>query len=296
VTPQPGFRDEMNLRDYIYTVPGNLLLITVGALVFAFGVKTLVLPHGFVSGGLTGLGLLLHYVAGTFSAGQWYFLLNVPVFLFGWFFVGKRFFAYSVYGMVVLAFFMDGLEATFVVHEPILAAFTAGAIIGAGTGIVLHSVGSCGGGDIIAIVLNQRFNLRMGTFFFCFNLVVFSFSFAFLENDRVLYSLVLSFVSSQVIDTVLTLFNQRKIVFIISDSHREIAAGINRDLHRGGTVLYGKGTYSGRNKRVIMTVVNNFELKRLEEMIYGIDPNAFVVIERTFNVLGKGFSQRKTYG
>lgn len=286
----------MKIRDAVYTVPGNIALISVGSLIFAFGLKGVAIPHGFISGGGTGVGLLLYYVTGWLSPGKWYFLINIPVFLFGWFFVGRRFFLYSIYGMLCLTLMIDLVETQFIIRDHVLAAFTAGGIIGAGAGIILHSVGSCGGGDIIAVILNQRFNIRMGTFFFTFNLVLFSLSFAFLDNDRVLYSLLLSFVASQVIDTVLTMFNQRKIVFVISDFSKAIAGDINKRLNRGGTFLYGKGTYSGKNKRIVMTVVNNYELKRLEEMVYAIDPEAFVIVERTFNVLGKGFSQRKLYG
>src|SRR5690606_25416607 len=114
-------------------------------------------------------------------------------------------------------------------------------------------------------------------------------------NDIVLYSRLLSFVSSQVIDTVLTLFNQRKIVVVIADSSESVGTEVNKTLHRGGTILSGIGTYTGKNTRILMTAVRNSGLKRLEELVYGIDPEAFVIIERTFNVLGKGFSQRKIY-
>ncbi|MFZ7127946.1 MAG: YitT family protein [Desulfobacterales bacterium] len=285
----------MKMRDMVYSVPGNLLLITVGTLVFTYGLKAIAIPHGFISGGITGVSLLCYYASGLMTPGIWYFLINVPIFAVGWFFVGKRFFLYSIYGMLCFSVVVDLINVQFPIREPMLAAFAAGGIIGGGAGIILHSVGSAGGGDIIAVILNQRFNVRMGTFFFAFNLVLFGASFAFLDNDIVLYSLLLSFVSSQVIDTVLTLFNQRKIVFVISDSSESIGTEVNKTLHRGGTILYGKGTYSGKNKRILMTVVNNFELKRLEELVYGIDPEAFVIIERTFNVLGKGFSQRKIY-
>jgi uncharacterized membrane-anchored protein YitT (DUF2179 family) len=135
----------------------------------------------------------------------------------------------------------------------------------------------------------------MGSYFFIFNLVLFALSLGVLEIDLVLYSLVLSFVASQVIDHVLTLFNQRKIVFIISDRAEPIAEEINQRLRRGGTFLYGRGTFTQQRRRIVMTVLNNFELKRMEEIVFRIDPEAFVVIENTFNVLGRGFSKRKVY-
>jgi len=190
---------------------------------------------------------------------------------------------------------VDLVDLRFPIHDPMLAAVAAGCIMGAGAGITLHSVGSSGGNDIIAVVLNQKYNLRMGTFFFGFNLVLFAFSFGMLETDRVLYSLVLSFVTAQVLDHVLTIFNQRKLAMVISEHADSIVEAVHRQLHRGATYLYGRGTYSRRRKRIVMTVLNNFELKRLEEIVFTIDPEAFVIFERTFNVLGKGFSRRKIY-
>ena len=94
---------------------------------------------------------------------------------------------------------------------------------------------------------------------------------------------------------MLTFFNQRKIVFIISDASEQIAEAINQRLKRGGTFLYGRGTYTRKRRKIVMTVLNNFEVKRLEEMVFALDPEAFVIIERTYNVLGRGFSHRKVY-
>jgi len=168
-------------------------------------------------------------------------------------------------------------------------------LIGAGAGIYLHSFGSVGGSDIIAIVLNQKFNIRIGQFFFYFNLVLFSLSFGFLKLDVVLYSLILAFVVSQVTDYFLSTFNQRKLVIVISDQSDAIARKIIDKLQRGVTFLYGRGAYTGMRKKVLLTVVNNYQLKRLEEAVFSIDSAAFFITENTFNVIGKGFSRRKVY-
>ena len=197
--------------------------------------------------------------------------------------------------MLTLSRTIDQINFTIPVRDPMLAAIAGGAILGTGAGITLHSLGSSGGNDVIAVLLNQKFNIRMGTFFFGFNLFLFGFSLGILDVDRVLYSLVMSFVTAQMLDYVLTFFNQRKIVFIISDASQQIAEAINDRLKRGGTFLYGRGTYTRKHRKIVMTVLNNFELKRLEEIVFDLDPNAFVIIERTFNVLGKGFSHRKIY-
>jgi len=167
--------------------------------------------------------------------------------------------------------------------------------MGAGAGMILHSLGSAGGNDIIAIILHQRFSIRMGSFFFAFNLILFSFSFSVLETDLVLYSLALSFIISQVLDHVLTVFNQRKMVLVISDSAEQIARAIMDRFNRGATFLKGSGAFTGRPKNIILTVVHNYQLKRLEETVFTIDADAFMITENTFNVLGKGFSRRKVY-
>jgi uncharacterized membrane-anchored protein YitT (DUF2179 family) len=143
----------------------------------------------------------------------------------------------------------------------------------------------------VGIILNQKFNLRMGTFFFGFNIVLFAFSFGFLEADLVLYSLFMSFISSQTLDYVMTVFNQRKMVFIISDLNQKIANEIHTRINRGVTFLNGSGAYTGKEKKIILTVVHNYQLKRVEEAALSIDPEAFIITESTFNVLGRGFSK-----
>jgi uncharacterized membrane-anchored protein YitT (DUF2179 family) len=116
-----------------------------------------------------------------------------------------------------------------------------------------------------------------------------------METDIVLYSLIVVFVTGQIMDYVLSMFNQRKLVFIISEHAQDIADHIMKEANRGVTLLEGRGGYTGLPKQVVMTVVNNVQQKKLEEMIFTIDPEAFVIFENTFNVIGKGFSRRKVY-
>jgi len=282
-----------DMRRYTYSVPYNLALITVGAAVFGVGVKGIALPHELITGGVSGVALLLVYWTGLFSPGVWYFILNVPIFILGWWFISRRFFLYSLYGMMAMTLSMELVGVVIPVTEPVLAVLAGGVLIGAGAGIMLNSLGSAGGNDIVAIILNQRYNFRIGTFFFLFNMSLFGFSLGRLPLDLVLFSLAMSFVSSQTIDYFLSIFNQRKVVMIISDHARAIAEIVLNRVHRGATFLNGRGAYSGREKEVLLTVVNNYQLKQVEEAVFGIDPDAFVITENTFNVLGKGFSYRK---
>ena len=279
----------------ISSVVWNLILITAGALIFATGLKSIAIPKGFITGGVSGLTLLIYYVSGLLSPGLWYLLVNIPIFLVGWLHVSRRFFFYSLYGMAALSLSIDLVHFIFPIHEPILAVLAGGVLMGTGSGLILQSLGSAGGLDIIGIILNQKYSLRLGSFFFFFNVVLFAFSFGALEADLVLYSLFMSFISSQTMDYVMTFSNQRKMVIVISDLNETIAHAIQQRLNRGVTFLNGSGAYTGKSKQVILTVVHNYQLKRLEEAALSIDPEAFIITENTFNVLGRGFSRRKVY-
>ncbi len=282
-------------KQLLSSVLWNLFLLTTGSVITAVGFNAIVIPHGFITGGLSGLCLLFYYVTHLLSTGIWYLLVNIPLFLFGWVKISHRFFFYSLFGMVAFSLALDLISFEIAIKDPFLAILAGGSIMGVGGGIALHSLGSLGGLDIVSITLNQKYGIRIGSFLFAFNLVLFGFSFTMLDTDLVLYSIALSYVSSQVLDQVLTMFNQRKMIMIISDFHNEIADAIKDKLNRGATFLDGSGAYSGKDKKVILTVVHNYQLKRLEEAVLSIDPQAFMITENTFNVLGQGFSKPKTY-
>ena len=273
----------------------NLLLITLGSIIVGLGLKAIALPQGFITGGISGLGLLLYYATGWLTPGVWNFIINLPIFIIGWVFVSRRFFLYSLFGMVCLSLSIDLINLQIPIHDPILAVLAAGTIIGAGAGITLHSLGSQGGTDIIAIVLHQKFSVRLGSVYLTFNLVLFVCSFGVLALDLVLYSFAMTFVISNVLDYVVTIFNQRKMVLIISKAADDIADTVNTRLQRGSTFINGVGAFSKQPRKIMLTVVHNHQLKRLEEIIFTSDPGAFMITENTFNVLGKGFSKRKIY-
>jgi len=282
-------------KNYRYSILWNLFLITTGTFLLGVGVKAIAIPHGFITGGMSGLGLLIYYFSQALTPGTWYLIVNIPVFILGWLFVSRRFFFYSLYGAAALTLAIDLISFTIPVKDPVLAVLAGGILVGSGAGIVLRSLGSNGGTDIIGVMLNQKFNIPIGRVFFVFNLVLFSTGFSFMEVDPMLYSLAMSFLTAQVMDYCLSMFNQRKMVLVVSEKTDQIAKTIIKNLKRGATFLDGRGAYSGRPRKILMTVVNNLQLKRMEEIVFSIDPEAFMITENTFNVLGKGFSKRKVY-
>ena len=282
-------------RSLTFGVPWNLMLLTFGSFLIAFAVKSVAMPYGLLTGGMSGIALLCYYASGELSTGQWYLLLNLPVFVLGWVFVSKRFFFYSLYGMFAVAFFIDIITYTLPIADIWLAVFTCGGILGAGVGVALRSLGSTGGADILAVICKEKFNMSMGSFEFWFNLIGFVGGFLFLDLHIVLYSIAMTFIIAIAIEYVMGMFSERKMVLIISKKPDELRKVILTKLDRGVTLLKGTGGWTGDPKEVILTMVASIQLKRLEELVYEIDPEAFTIMGSGFHVLGQGFSSRKIY-
>ena len=193
------------------------------------------------------------------------------------------------------------LTATFItppaveIQEPMLAALFAGVICGMGGGIILRSLGSVGGLDILAICVNKQFGFRAGSVIFLVNALVLLAGAYLLSLEIALYSIIYVFTSSRVIDTILAGFNRRKSMIIISDRSHEIARQIYGRVNRGITFLRGVGGYTGNEKNVIFTVTTLTELPKMKELVFDTDPDAFMVINDTLEVLGRRHGTRKIY-
>jgi len=280
---------------FTYTIWWNIIIITIGSFIMAVGLKGIAVHHGFIPGGIFGVGLLIYYASPVVSAGILYFLLNIPLFALSWLYVSKRFFYYSFYAMLVATVSYELISFDLGIKEELYAAIAAGAIAGVGCGLVLRSLGSNGGLDVIAIMLNQKYNLGIGKFAFMFNFFLFSGSLFVLEIDLVIASLILVFILSVTMEYTMTMFNQRKLVLIISDKSQEIAREMIDHLKMGATFIRGRGAYTGDDKNVIMAITNNIMLKRLEQTVFSHDDKAIFIVENTFNVLGSSFTKRKIY-
>ncbi|WP_147819041.1 YitT family protein [Salidesulfovibrio onnuriiensis] len=286
---------EERFRKITFGIPWNLFLLTLGSWLIAFSVKAIAVPHGLLTGGMSGLGLLVYYIVGGLTPGQWYFVLNVPVFVLGWVFISKRFFFYSLYGMVVSALFLDMITYTMPIQDVWLAVLACGSILGVGAGLTLRTLGSTGGSDILAVICKEKLNMSIATFEFWFNFLVFVVGFAWLNPHIMLYSIAMTFVTAVAIDYVMRMFGEREMVLIITDYPDAIVQGIFDRLDRGVTLLEGRGGYTGDRRQVVLTMVTSVQLKRLEELVYTVDPEAFTIMGSGFRVLGRGFSSRKVY-
>lgn len=282
-------------RNLAYSPLWNLFLITLGAVLFAIGAKAVVAHQNFITGGLFGTSLLIFYKTGWLSPGIWYLLFNLPLFGVGWFFISRRFFLYSLYSVIVVTVASELICFNIDINTQLYAAVAGGIICGVGNGITLRSLGSGGGLDIIALILNQRFNIGIGKVYMAFNSILFTFMISHAGMDLFIASVILVFIASVSLEYVLSLFNQRKIVHVVSEKSIDISDKLRTELGNGGTFIQGRGTFSGRDKLILMAITNNIQLKRVEEIVFKIDPEALFIVGNTFNVIGAAFGKRKVY-
>ena len=269
------------------TVGWNIALLCIGSVLCAFAVKGILVPKQFLAGGVTGLAILAHYVLPFLPIGFIYFLLNIPLFVIGWLFVGKRFFWYSLAGMLIFSAVIFYPFPVLPIDDMILSALTAGIISGVGSGIILRSLGSAGGLDVLSVILFKRFSIRPGTTVMTFHAVLLLVAVFRLPLEMVLYTLVYFYINSHFVNLVVIGLSQRKAIMIVSSRWQEISGEIMDQLQRGVTIVQGEGGYTGQQLHILYSVITLTELSRFKEIIRKIDPEAFVVVTETLEVMGK---------
>jgi uncharacterized membrane-anchored protein YitT (DUF2179 family) len=289
-------KDLVQFRDQLKKIAGECLLISSGCIIFAYGMNAVMVPAKLFSGGLAGIAMIIGYRVPSIDLGLVYLLLNVPLIVLGWVTISRRFITYTGFGIVFFSAVASILKpAPVVLTDPLLAALLGGVICGFGCGLILKSIGSAGGLDILAIYLNRRFGLRVGTLAFAANAAVIIAGGWILDLNLALYSIILLFTCGWVTNTVVSGFNARMALIIVSDNSAIIARELLDNFNRGVTFLDGEGGYSKSPKRVILTVTTVTEVPKIKEMIFGNDPKAFVVINNTFEVLGQRYGALKVY-
>lgn len=280
---------------FTYSIPWNIFLITLGSSILALALKGIAFKHAFIPGGIFGLSSLVYFASDLGRISIWFLSFNIPLFIIAWKFISRRFLLYSLFAMFFFTTIYAVLNINFQIQNQLYAAVTCGVLTGLGSGTVLRSLGSNGGLDVIAVVFYQKFNIGLGKFYFFFNAILYLFSFVLFDNDLVIASMIMLFCTSFAMEYALSMFSQRKVVLIISNNPQKISNTINKQLKMGSTLLSGFGGYTGGPKQVVLTVINNIQLKRLEEIVFTIDPMALFIAENTFSVIGPNLAQRKIY-
>ena len=289
-------KDFVHVLNQLKPVTGEITLIAVGCVIFAFGMNAVMIPARLFSGGLAGIAIIIGYQVPSIDLGMLYLLLNVPLIVLGWVFISRRFIAYTILGTAFFSLAASLLRPKAVIlADPLLAALLGGVICGFGCGLILKSIGSAGGLDILAIYLNRRFGIRVGTVAFAANASVIIAGGWMLDLNLALYSIILLFTCGWVTNAVVSGFNARMALIIVSDKSDIIARELLGKFNRGVTFLNGEGGFSKRPKRVILAVTTVTEVPKIKEMIFATDPKAFVVINNTFEVLGQRHGAIKVY-
>lgn len=283
-------------------------LILIGSFILAAGFVYFISPHKIVPGGVYGIAIVVHYMtAGWFSfwpdgfpIGLFGLILNIPLTIIGIKILGPRFGVKTIVGFVLTSVIMDSITYFRVdgnaplVNDVLLSCVFGGVLIGFGLGLIFKSRATSGGSDIIAMIIAKYTRMQLGQLMIYVDSVIVLLSLvAFKDWQIPLYSWVTIYITGRAIDLVLEGSNYNKALMIISENHEEIRSKILVDLERGGTYLMGTGLYSGTDKHIIYTIVSRREVAVLEEFISQIDPEAFITVMDTHEILGEGFQSLK---
>lgn len=291
------------LIDYFY--------ILLGSFILAVGFVYFITPHKIVPGGVYGIAIVVHYLTENlfylwpegFPIGLFGLLLNVPLTIAGIRILGPKFGVKTVVGFVLTSVFMDTITILRpdgdlpLVQDVLLSCVFGGVLLGFGLGLIFKSRATSGGSDIIAMMIAKYTRLPLGKLMIYVDSVIVLFGLlAFRDWAIPLYSWIVIYITGKVIDLTIDGANYNKAMMIVSKAHEEIRDKLVLDLERGGTYLRGEGMFTGQEKQIIYTVLSRREVAILEEFISNIDPDAFITIMDTKEILGEGFSslQQKT--
>ena len=279
----------------------ELLMITLGCAIYAFSLDMISIPNGLADGGLSGITLIVRYFL-HINPGVSTLVLNIPLILIGFRYLGKRVMFYTLYGTVCLSvFLLLWSKQTFIAplplkHDLVLSSLAAGVLSGLGIGLVFRYNGTTGGSDIIARVGQMKFGMSSGKGILIMDYIVLFLSLSYLDFYHIMYSLIVSFVLARMIDLVQEGPDRAKALFIISDQYEEIAKLIDTTLSRGWTYLNAEGGYQNDEKKIIYLMIQPREVPQLKRLIRSVDDKAFVTVLDAHEVIGEGFSyQRKRY-
>lgn len=278
-----------------YTAVVDCAVIAVGAVLMGVALSVFMVPFKIAPGGASGLATVLHYLTGL-RVSVLIPLINIPIFIIGIIRLERDFLVKSVFGTVVLSI---ATETAAILppptSDPLISAVFGGAVMGIGISAVLSRGGTTGGTDILVLVIRRSFSeVSVGRLYLLIDGAVIAMAgLAFSSGEVIFYSAVSLVVSTYMTDAALEGLNLARLVYIISDSNREICDRIYAELKRGVTGLNSVSMYSGRSGRILMCVIRKGQLSKLKKIIQDIDKDAFVIICDAKEVMGSGFEMRR---
>lgn len=269
----------------------RIIIVIIGALINAVALNFFFISADVYAGGFTGVAQLLSTVFSQFfdidfiSTGIWLLLLNIPVFLMGWFKVGKHFTLYSILSVGMSTFFLELIPVYSFSNDIMLNAVFGGVLGGFAVGITLKWGASTGGSDILAMILSRMKDRPIGMYLMVINGIIIFFAGLLNEPENALYTLLALYVTTRVIDGIHTR-HEKVTAMIVTKKTDELSSAIHEQVVRGITILPARGAYTKEDKSMLVVVITRYELYDLERIIYETDPEAFTNIVQTAGVFG----------
>ena len=270
----------------------DVVVIILGCFISSLGVNLFLSNAKLLSGGVTGIGLILQYLW-NIPSGITVFILNIPLFIVSYKFLSKRFTIYTAIGMISFStalMLTKPLSSLVQVDDTLLYCIYSGVLSGIGYGLVFFRNGSIGGTDIITMVVRKKYsNLDIGKVGFGFNLIIVTLAAFIFGLPKALYTLLSMFITSTILDKVLNGFTSKKLLLVLTEKEEDIITYVIKDMHRGITSLMAEGGYTHNQKKLLYIAVTTSQMISLKNRILRIDPKAFITIIDVSEVKGKGF-------
>lgn len=273
-----------------------ILFMLLGNAILALGTAIFVVPNGLISGGVTGVALILQHFFGI-SVDIGVYVADVVLFILGALVMGKAFAATIIFSTVVYpTFFALFGKIPFLMNltdDKLMAAIYAGLLMGAGIGLVIKVGGSTGGMDIPPIILNKLFGLSIPVMIYVGDTALLLIQALYSSTEQVLYGILVVLLTSIVMDKILIMGQKQTQVMVVSPKYEEINQMIHQKIDRGSTLIHAMTGLKKTEQPVVMTVISNRQLSVLNDLILQIDPQAFVVASEINEVKGRGFTLSK---
>ncbi|SOC08183.1 uncharacterized membrane-anchored protein YitT [Ureibacillus xyleni] len=280
--------NKIPMRHHIF----RIIMVIVGALIFAVGLELFLVPNNVMDGGIVGISIITSHLFGL-PVGVFIFILNLPFIYIGYKQIGKTFALTTALGITILSI------ATVIMHhvhpftkDLLLATVFGGILLGVGVGLVIRYGGCLDGTEVLAILSNIKLPFSVGEIILFINLIIFTVAGFVFTWEQAMYSVVAYYIASKVIDVVVLGMEESKSVYIISEDIEEIGQAILHRLGRGVTYLHGEGAYTGDNKKVIFCVITRLEESKMKEIVRSIDNQAFLAIGNISEVKGGRFKKK----
>ncbi|MBC8080134.1 MAG: YitT family protein [Gorillibacterium sp.] len=280
-------RSQASLTQQITTLVkpmSDVLVIVLSAFLIAISLNLFLIPHQLLSGGVAGVASISGYFT-NWNISLVYFLLNVPLILWGWKAVGKRYIIFSFLSVVSTTWFMQVIPIRTVTVDPTLGAVFGGIIGAVGIGFSLRAGGSTGGFDIIGSIVTRKRDVPMGTLLFILNGAVILILGFYKNWDLALYSMLSTFVKGKVVDTIHV--RHIKVTCFIITKNKDRMLERLRKLPHGITCVETQGGYSEEGNHMLMTVTTRYELAALRKAAIESDPHAFMNVMETTEIVGR---------